>query len=183
MSHTCWGGHVEGIQGYVSAPIPRALALAVVTLWVAMLGFATPGLLDILAGSWVSVLVFRRRMLCLLDLIFNAMRGHSVSTLLRLSRELRSELFMLALLAPLATSDLRCPVSDIIYVVDASSRKTAVCFAQFPVAVARELYRHVDHKGKWTRLLDRSSAWLKTHSLLDPELEFPGDQAVSQSEL
>ena len=120
-------------------------------------------------------------MLCLLDLIFHAVRGHSASIVLRLSKELRCELFLLSLIGPLAVSDLRCTVSQHVYAVDASSRTIAVCSSTLDKAIANEVFRHVNIKGRWTRILSKSSEWLKSHELLEPSDELPGGQTFHAS--
>ena len=46
-----------------------------------------------LAGSWVSVLLYRRRLLALMGSIFLSYRGRQPSDILVLSHALRTELF------------------------------------------------------------------------------------------
>ena len=61
---TFWGGDVDGIRGVSCAPIACVMALCLITISVIDLGFASVALLQVLAGSWVSVLVYRRRWRC-----------------------------------------------------------------------------------------------------------------------
>ena len=64
---TLWGAEVDGVGGTARAPVPRAMAFGALCAEVAALGLATPALLSCLAGSLVAVMLFRRRMLSLLD--------------------------------------------------------------------------------------------------------------------
>ena len=64
---TFWGAQLDGERGEVWPNSARAVPLAAITLRIAHLGLSTIGLLEVLAGSWVSVLSFRRRTLSLLQ--------------------------------------------------------------------------------------------------------------------
>ena len=59
-----WGGAIDGLKGVVRAPLVRVVPLAVMTMAIAKLGFATVKTLEVLSGSWVSVFLFRRRLMC-----------------------------------------------------------------------------------------------------------------------
>ena len=65
-----WGAAFDGVAGTLRAPISRALPLAYLCTEVALLGLATPALMMCLAGSLVSVLLCRRRMLSLMDWVY-----------------------------------------------------------------------------------------------------------------
>ena len=71
-----------------------------------MLGFATVGLLQILSGSWISILQVRRRVLCLLEHIYFAQQGRGQDAIIALSPQAISELWSLVALGPLAVTDL-----------------------------------------------------------------------------
>ena len=173
-SRSAWGGaELDGRKGLIRALVARVKALCLVTYQIAGLGFATPGLLHIISGSWVSVLLFRRRLLCLLDLIVEAVRGKHDEDIVQLSPSLRLELISLVLLAPLAVSNPRADVAPWLGATDASNWGVAHVRADVPPEVAGELYRFTEQRGKWTRILPSSKRWLRGHGLLDPELEMP----------
>jgi hypothetical protein len=67
-----------------------------VTAQVASMGHATVGLLEVLAGSWVSVLQTRRRTMCLLEHIYAA----QCSEVVRLAAALVQELWGLVIIGP-----------------------------------------------------------------------------------
>ena len=55
-----WGGHLHGCSGWLSAPLPLMAALVYLSLYIIRSGYATAGLLYMLADSWVSVLLYCR---------------------------------------------------------------------------------------------------------------------------
>ncbi|CAE7214139.1 unnamed protein product, partial [Symbiodinium necroappetens] len=147
-----WGVDCCGTAGLVRANPSPYWALVLITTRVMQLGLATRSLLESLLGSWVSVFILRRRLLCLADLCFQAVRHGEPQTVLRLSPELLSELATFVLLGHTAVLDLR--------------------------ARSRSHHRNGRFKlvaGAWTRLLTPPSAWLREHDLLPPESELPGD--------
>ena len=107
FSNTLWGGDVDGVTGLVRPPVSRLVALASLTASTASLGFATVELLELIAGSWVAVMTYRRRFMWLLDLILNAVKERSASDVLQLSTALKFELYTLSLVAPVICTDLR----------------------------------------------------------------------------
>ena len=82
---TKWGVHIDGATGYVRTPPERALFLASLTAEVVKLGLSTAALLESLVGSWVALFMQRRRCLCLLDLVYDALRGRDPTDVLQLS--------------------------------------------------------------------------------------------------
>jgi len=175
-THTLWGAHLDGVIGRVSAPPFRIIALTMVTLEIAWFGFASVGLLDLVAGTWNSILLYRRRMLCLLDLVYDAVRSRHLDEVLRLSQALRFELFSLAVTSCCAWTNQRATVIDKVYAADASLSKIAACVAAVPHPVAKELRRHCLKRGTWTRLLHPARAWLRHHQLLAEGEEVADDQ-------
>ena len=64
---TLWGGEIDRVRGTIRAPGKGSSALIFITMRVIELGVSTVGLMYMLAGSWVSILVYRRRLLCSLS--------------------------------------------------------------------------------------------------------------------
>lgn len=67
-----WGTKLNGVSGTFKANPSRLIPLLFLTSPTATLGIASIGLLEVLAGSWVAVLQYRRRMLSLLHHIYLA---------------------------------------------------------------------------------------------------------------
>lgn len=68
-----WGQEVDGLKGLVRAASTRLFPTMLITLRVASLGLATVGLLESLAGSWIAIFGCRRRLFCIMEIIFEAL--------------------------------------------------------------------------------------------------------------
>ena len=174
-----WGVDCCGRSGLVRANPARYWPLVLITVRVLQLGLATRALLESLIGSWVSVFMLRRRLLCLVDLCFQAVRGGTAQTILRLSPELKGELASFVCLGHLAIVDLRAQPLDSIIATDASSSWQAAVSAPVSSEVVAEFQRHSVQRGAWSKLLPPPAAWLKEHNLLEPESELPGDMVFT----
>ena len=171
-----WGIDLEGSRGVLRGSIRRAVPLCNIVLQIAALGFSTVDLLRIVSGALISLLLYRRRMLCLLDSIFESCRSREGREVVQLSGKCRSELLSVAVLLPLAASNLRAPISGVVVATDASNWGQVAVSARVPTRVAEELYRHCLRKSVWTRLLGPHAEWLKRHDCLDPDEELPGEE-------
>ena len=169
-----WGADVLGDLGLVRPAWSRLSPLVSLTLAVLELPALSVSLLEILAGSWVSVLSFRRRALCLLDQVYMLQRGRSRFDLVENTVALRVELFSLCALAPLIRTDLRAKSNGLIVASDASDDLRAYVTCRVAPSLTRELLRHVPTKGLWARLLSPSESLLKRRGFLPPESELPG---------
>eukprot|EP00438_Fugacium_kawagutii_P014015 Skav204090 [mRNA] locus=scaffold3129:371114:378324:+ [translate_table: standard] len=169
-----WGSSVDGVAGTVRAAPRRLVPLMLATSKTIRLGVASVGLLQTLAGSWISVLQYRRRMLCLLDLIYEVQQGRQQEDIVQLSPKLRDEMWVLVALAPLAVTDLRAASLGHLFLTDASEDAKAAVVTDVPVAFARELQRHTLSRGAWSRLLSPWKVWLQQHFSLDEEDMLPG---------
>ena len=166
-----WGVEIDGEKGLLRASSTRLWGTMLISLRVAQLGLATISLLETLAGSWIALLAPRRRFLCLMDVIFDALSVDDQKAVVRLSAELKGELLSLAILAPLATMDLRAVFSDKLIATDASLDCIAAVRATIPLHLSKELCRTALVKGRWTQLLSPSEAWRKQHDCLSPDEE------------
>ena len=174
---------LTGVEGWTSSPVKRLIVLANLLCDIASLGFASVALLESAVGSLVAAYMHNRRLLCLLDLVYEAMRGRPQHGILRLSRNLRVELLMAAALLPFARTDLRLAAPASLWMVDASLRKIAAVSAALPPIIGKELVRHTCRKGRWARLLAPSQRWLRQHALLSPDEELPEGGAEPGSAL
>lgn len=173
VSAEFWGALVNGASGVCRANPKRLVPLIALTMRITTLGFATVALLEIVAGSWVSVLQVRRRMLCLLDEIYSAQCGRDRSSVVQLSPALREELWLLVVLSPLAVTNMRAESIGELFLSDASERATASVRATVPVVFTRELQRHCLSRGSWSKLLPPWQAWLRSHGDLLADEELP----------
>ena len=66
-----------------------------------------------------------------------------------------------------------------VFATDASDDRLAGVQADLPPLAAREFFQHAVQRGAWARLLSEPQTWFKTHGLLDPESELPGDESFT----
>ena len=170
-----WGIELDGDRGMVRPARTRLWPLIAVTIRVASLGLATVGLLKTLCGSWTSIILLRRRLLSIMSLLFAAADCGALEDVVKLSPELKSELWCLISLGPVVAVDLRSEPAGFISATDASTWGGAGVRAEVPRAVVLELCRHSLFKGTWTHLLLPGHAWLREHDRLDVGEELPGD--------
>ena len=177
IGETCsnfWGIDIDGDKGLLRASQKRMWPAMMITLRVCSLGLCTVGLLEALAGTWVSLLGVRRRLYCLMDVLFEPLSMDcSATTVIRMSDALTSELMSIAVMAPLAVVNLRAKFGNFVAATDASSTVIAGVRAAVEPAVAAEVARHTLRRGIWTKLLPPGRALLRAHGLLDPEDEVP----------
>ena len=170
-----WGSEVDGDKGLLRASSLRLWPTILVTLRVCSLGLATVGLMESLAGCWVSLLGVRRRLFSLLDIIFEPLSIQDQQAVIRLSPELIAELTMLVILGPLAVVNLRADYAGYVAATDASCEALAGVRAPISKAFSKELSRHTLRKGNWSKLLPPSKAWAREHDFLPAAEELPDD--------
>lgn len=115
-----WGVAINGETGLVRAAPRRLIPLMMITARIALLGYATISLLQVICGSWISVLQVRRRMLCLVEELYHEQRGRDDQAIVKLSPPSVAELWSLCALGPLAVADLTAESLPEIFLSDAS---------------------------------------------------------------
>ncbi|CAK9059357.1 60S ribosomal export protein nmd3 [Durusdinium trenchii] len=171
-----WGADVDGLEGLVRGTLIRAASLVWVTAEVAKLGVCSISLLEVLAGGFVSLFGFRRRMLCLLDYVYSLQGGRNQRDIISLPKPAIDELWSLVILCPLAVTDLRANFSDRIFMVDASNWGDAVVSAELSAGLQSEMRRHSLSRSCWTKMLTPFKAMLRGKGALSPNDELPGDE-------
>ena len=174
-----WGVSVDGRKGLVRPNPQRLWPLIMITLRVALLGVTTVSLLESLAGSWVSILVLRRRFLSVMNEIFHAVHCGAVGGMvLRMSASLKDELVSCCILGMLTVCNLRASTLPCIKASDASGWGMAAVTAEIPLGVAREAARFSLTKSVWSKLLPPAKAWLRMKQQLLVEEELPNDTDI-----
>lgn len=146
------GADFDGSLGRVMAPRQRILVLSLITLAVVFKGVCTPQLLSTILGCWVHVLMFRRVLFAVMDTVFQEGQGLPKHQVFKLSRQALCELQLLTTLGPLAQTDLRVKHSENLYSTDASPDGGAVVVTKIGTDATRELWRHTEQKGFYTKL-------------------------------
>ncbi len=179
-----WGCLFEGRRGMVRASLKRVIPILFATLGVLKLGVTTLQLLEVLTGCWVSIFLFKRRLLSLLNTCYTALgSGEDRRSVLRLSDALRDELLLCCMLAPLAVTCLKAENADFVYASDASDWGYAVVRAPLRGWMRGELHRHRLQKSTWVRLLSPYKAHLRRRGDLDAAEELPGGKPLSSHPL
>lgn len=168
-----WGASVDGLSGTVRSSCKKLIPLIALTVRTAQTQHATVELLEILAGSWVAILQCRKRMMCLLDEIYVAQQGRPATAVVRLSPPLIDELWLLAILSPLAVTDLRAGSLEHVFLSDASEEFKAAVNCKIGKVFSKELQRHSLTRGAWSRLLSPWKVWCRNHAQLFAEEELP----------
>ncbi|CAJ1398946.1 unnamed protein product [Effrenium voratum] len=148
----------------VGAPREKRLALSALSLEVARLPATTDSLHQCLLGGWTSALLFRRPLMSILGTAFGlcptGVSNQNEAKVVALPRPVAQELTLLAVLAPLAVSDLSATFGSTIYATDASDTKGGIVSAPCPVEAQRAMWRIDGRKGGYSRLLAKEEALL-----------------------
>eukprot|EP00438_Fugacium_kawagutii_P006915 Skav203581 [mRNA] locus=scaffold935:89412:94199:+ [translate_table: standard] len=168
-----WGIDLDGRRGLLRGSLKRAIPLCNIMLRVVRLGYSSADLMQIIGGSLVSLFLFRRRFLSLLDGIFSSYRNCTGREVFKLDGRLRSDLLCLAVLIPMAVTNLKAAPPTVVGASDASNWGEAGVTASIPRQIGKELIRHSLRKSVWNRLLTPHKAWLRGHDMLDPGDELP----------
>lgn len=177
LTEDFWGSHFEGGAGYVRASLKRVVPILFITLGIIRLGVSTLNLLEVVIGCWTSTFLFKRRLLSLLNVVYEAaQRMEDRKSVIRLSSELKTELLLCCIFAPVACTFLKAMNSTCVFASDASDWGFAVCSAELPEWLRTELHRHRLRKSVWTRLLSPLKSIERLQGRLDPSDELPGDE-------
>ena len=169
-----WGCQFDGSLGLIQANTKRVIPIMAVTAKILQLGLCSLGLLEVLIGSWTSIFLFRRRLLSLLNLVYQPCQGDiDRKHILRLSPELKEELLLCMCLGVTAVTNLRVTNAEHIYCSDASEWGIAVTRAFLPEWLQDEIHRHKLKKSVWAKLLSPLKALERLRGTLPPADELP----------
>lgn len=179
-----WGCQFDGLHGLCMANLKRSIPVIAVTARVLKMGVCSISLLEILTGAWTSIFLFRRRLLSLLNLVYQAGHGEFARNhVIRLSPELKEELFMCLSLAPLAVTNLKVENAEHVYCSDASEWGIGVTRAPLPSWLQGEIHRHKLRKSVWVHLLSPLKSLQRIKGVLSPAEELPEGQMLASHPL
>eukprot|EP00435_Cladocopium_sp_Y103_P023047 s3468_g5.t1 len=137
-----------------SAPLEKRFALASLSLRLAQLPVISREIASRVAGSWISVLMFRRPMTCLLHHLFalGAKSTKEARDVVPLRRSVADELVLASALSPLCFTDLSTPYAEKIYATDASLSKGAITSMSVSAELSEIAWLGGDRKGGYTKL-------------------------------
>jgi hypothetical protein len=141
----------------VGPPPQKKLALAQLTLELCRLGYTTVGLHSCVVGAWVSMLVYRRPMMGLLNKAFRLLENEDPlqtdNTIIKLPREVAQELVLVSVLSPLIMTNIAAPFDPQVYCTDASEQGGGRCEATVGSLVSEVLFKSCRTKGAYTKLM------------------------------
>lgn len=141
----------------VGPPPQKKLALAQLTLELCRLGYTTVGLHSCVVGAWVSMLVYRRPMMGLLNKAFRLLEDEDPmqtdNTIIKLPREVAQELVLVSVLSPFIMTNIAAPFDPQVYCTDASECGGGICEATVGSLVSEVLFKSCRTKGAYTKLM------------------------------
>eukprot|EP00435_Cladocopium_sp_Y103_P027343 s4606_g6.t1 len=165
------------------SPPEKRYGLSVISLHVAQLSHTSDSLHLCLLGGWTSALVYRRVLMGILQDSYKLVKSDEVDSQrprrVPLTRKVAEELTLLAVLAPLACSELNAEYSNEIFCSDASMSHGAFCSAHVETRVAELLWRSQRTKGAYTRLQTPAELVLQRLGFQEETSPCPGEVFVS----
>eukprot|EP00435_Cladocopium_sp_Y103_P020927 s3291_g5.t1 len=180
---TFWGMDFDGDAGLMRPSLKRSIPVAFIILEMLKLRRTSVGLLEVLAGSLVSIFQCRRRFMSCLQAVYEEQRGRKRTDILTVSNALEVELLQCLALLPLACIDMRLSPSSLLLASDSSPWATAAVATQISPAATSEFQKYGLQKGMWNRLLSPVGAYLREKGLLEAEEELPEKQVFDMHPL
>ncbi|CAE6946248.1 unnamed protein product [Symbiodinium natans] len=155
----------------IGCPAKKRLGLAALSIRAACWPLLSSELCSMLAGSWVSCLLYRRCLMSCLDGLFAL--GKSMpdapagSAAVLLPRKVAGELQLLALLAPVMCTNASASPADFICSTDASTAKGAYCRKAVDPEASLHCWLASDLKGRHIRLTHPGATSEVVHEALD----------------
>ena len=165
-------------QGVVSvgAPLEKRLALSWITLQLVILGFSTDHLHLCLLGGWVTALLYRRPLMCILQTAFglvdSSYSSSSPPRIIKLPHSVRDELIVLAVLAPLVLTNIGALFGSHAFATDASQDMGAIVSSPMSSQMQSLLFRVCASKGSYTRMQNARDRLLADEDFGDDDQDY-----------
>ena len=168
----------------LGCPVKKRLALSFLSLELARLPMTTDALHACLVGGWTSCLMYRRPFMSVLAKSYSLCPSSEINQddpkIVNLPRSVAEELTLLAVLAPLITTDLSASFDPNLYASDESEAKGAYVFKHIGPEASRALWRNGRKKGGYVRMLNREEALIRKVDEMKEEHLFPLGIAVDE---
>ena len=162
----------------------KRLALSFLSLELARLPVTSDALHACLVGGWTSCLMYRRPFMSILAKSYTLCSSEDLSQddpkIIALPRAVAEELSLLAVLAPIITTDLSSKFDPDLYASDASEAKGAYVFKRIGEEASRALWRNGRRKGGYVRMLNREEALIRKIDEMKEEHLFPLGQSRAE---
>ena len=157
-----WGTQVCSQSGNVSAPLVKLRQIEALTSSLLLAGVTTKKCMQKLVGLYVHPFMHRRECMCVFQHVYHFIEKIPEGAKVKIPQHVKDEMTTAALILPLASSNIRWPVSTQVSATDASSSGGGRCSTLTSKAFSKTLYRFGEKKGEYTRL-----DW-QSHSLEPP---------------
>ena len=168
----------------LGAPFSKRLGLGLLSAKAAALRSTSDALWSSVIGSWISVLMYRRPCMAVLDEVFKVIPAEELDTLnprLRhLPRRAAEELLVLAALSPVVSSNLATEFAEEIFAADASNLMGGATVASVSEEVAKLVWRSSEQKADNVPMLRKGEAVLAAHDSLFEEKPFERTEEVDE---
>ena len=156
---------------WIGAERSRRLVLAAALLETSFAGQSSRRHLRQLASSATHAFLYRRPLLCSLSRVYEFMGkvGDAEDVVVAIPSCVKDELTVAAVWLAVATANLSAAFHDSLLATDASTYGEGVAEASVTPALARELWRHRDRRGGYTRLQPDLAAQLREAGMRDLE--------------
>ncbi len=135
----------------LGSPASKRLALSFLSLELSKASWSTDALHACLVGGWTSCLMFRRPLMSVFDHVYHCVDMSAVDQaapkLFKMSRQVKEELVLMAILAPLICSDLAAQTIPWAFATDASDKKGAFVSAKIPESLQECCGGQAEEKG------------------------------------
>lgn len=138
----------------VAAPLSKRIPMSMLSLAIAELPCVSRSLASRAAGNWISILMYRRCMCCLLSRVF-AFGNKSIEEgreVVGLDRRTAEELVLAAVFGLFAATDVSVPYCSEVFATDSSNAKGAFTEKTVDQLLAETMWLGGDKKGTYTML-------------------------------
>lgn len=149
---TIWGANLSSQRRSVGTEVEKLNGIAAVTLLTAFSGIGNATVLHRLIGSWIHPLSFRRPLMCCFERVFGWITDARPLKVAPLPGFVADELILVAVLSPLAFTDLGADIAPEVFLTDASCSHGAVVSAKVADDEAAYLWAQAQRRGVHVRL-------------------------------
>ena len=159
-------------SGLVACGLPaeKRLALATIASAVSVLQYTSDALHASLVGSIVSMVMYRRPAMSILQEVFSVIPPADLDTaspqLRFLPRKAAQEFALISALAPVLASNLAAPSLPRLFATDASMEKGGIVETEIDPELSMFLWRDADKRGSNVPLESRAAGFLSEYDLM-----------------
>ena len=169
----------------VASPFEKRLGLGFCSACLASLPFTSDAVHSSLVGSWISVLSYRRCCMALLNEVFGVIPAAELNpenpVLWKLPRKAAEEFQLMALLAPVLSSNVAVPFLEEVFATDSSNSMGGITSADVGEEVSKVLWRTAEKKSPNVPMLPKTSVLSYMYDLSYEE-EAHGPEYVADDE-